>query len=108
MTDYQTIRALLPRAEILAQLAEECAELSQAALKLRRALTGDNPTPVSAEDAEDHLWEEAADVILCVNLLGEWPVINDAGSALNEQMDKKEARWARRLRAAQNGKEQAE
>lgn len=103
MTDYQTIRALLPRAEILAQLAEECAELAQAALKLRRALTGDNPTPVSAEDAEDHLWEEAGDVILCVNLLGEWPVINDAGSAMNEQMDKKEARWARRLRAAKEG-----
>lgn len=99
MTDWQTIKALVPRGEILAQLAEECAELGQAALKLRRALTGDNPTPVSADDAEDHLWEEVADVILCVNLLGEWPVIDGVGSAIEEQMDKKEARWARRLRA---------
>lgn len=99
MTDWQTIKALVPRGEILAQLAEECAELGQAALKLRRALTGDNPTPVSADDAEDHLWEEAADVILCMNLLGEWPVIEGVGSAIEEQMDKKEARWARRLRA---------
>ena len=99
MTDWQTIKALVPRGEILAQLAEECAELGQAALKLRRALSKDNPTPVSADDAEDHLWEEVADVILCVNLLGEWPVIDGVGSAIEEQMDKKEARWARRLRA---------
>lgn len=99
MTDWQTIKALVPRGEILAQLAEECAELGQAALKLRRALTGDNPTPVSADDAEEHLWEEVADVILCVNLLGEWAVIGGVESAIEEQMDKKEARWARRLRA---------
>lgn len=35
----------LPREEILAQLAEEASELAQAALKLRRALNGTNPTP---------------------------------------------------------------
>lgn len=35
----------LPEAEVLAQLAEEVAELAQAALKLRRALDGTNPTP---------------------------------------------------------------
>ena len=36
----------LPKTEILAQLAEEAAELAQAALKLRRSLDGTNPTPV--------------------------------------------------------------
>lgn len=36
MTDFQTIQATLSRSEILAQIAEECAELSQVALKLRR------------------------------------------------------------------------
>ena len=100
MTDYQTIKALVPRGEILTQLAEECAQLGQAALKLRRALSKDNPTPVSADDAEEHLWEEVADVITCVNLLGEWPVFDvPCNSAIGDQMDKKEARWARRLRA---------
>lgn len=36
---------ILPKTEILAQLAEEASELAQAALKLRRALDGTNPTP---------------------------------------------------------------
>lgn len=35
----------LPKAEILAQLAEETSELAQAALKLRRAIDKENPTP---------------------------------------------------------------
>ena len=41
----------LSREELLAQLAEECSEAAQAALKLRRAGSGENPTPVSEEDA---------------------------------------------------------
>ena len=36
----EKIKQHIPQDELLAQLAEECAELSQAALKLRRALTG--------------------------------------------------------------------
>lgn len=42
---------VLPKEEILAQLAEECAEASKAALKLRRACSGVNPTPVSENEA---------------------------------------------------------
>lgn len=34
------ISDILPKTEILAQLAEEASELAQAALKLRRALDG--------------------------------------------------------------------
>lgn len=41
---------ILPKTEILAQLAEEASELAQAALKLRRALDGTNPTPKSVEE----------------------------------------------------------
>lgn len=52
----------LPKTEILAQLAEEASELAQAALKLRRALDGKNPTPKSVEECESNLLEEAADV----------------------------------------------
>ena len=40
------IRDYLSDAEIVAQLAEEASELTQAALKLRRVLDGTNPTLV--------------------------------------------------------------
>ena len=43
---------ILPKTEILAQLAEEASELAQAALKLRRALDGTNPTPKSVAECE--------------------------------------------------------
>lgn len=36
------ISDILPKEELLCQLAEECTELAQAALKLRRAITGVN------------------------------------------------------------------
>lgn len=51
----------LPEEEILAQMAEECVEASKAALKLRRARSGVNPTPVSEKDAFENLVEELAD-----------------------------------------------
>ena len=53
-----TIRAHLDQDEMLAQLAEEAAELAQAALKLRRVYTGVNPTPVAGKDAFQKLLEE--------------------------------------------------
>lgn len=62
------VSEILPQTEILAQLAEEAAELGHAALKLRRALgvTG-NPTPVNIREAADALVEEIADVIVVEN-----------------------------------------
>ena len=57
----------LSRTENLALLAEECAECTHAALKLRRILEpGGAPTPVPAEAAEAALMEEIADVMLCI------------------------------------------
>ena len=66
------ISDILPKTEILAQLAEEASELAQlaeeaselaqAALKLRRALDGTNPTPKSVEECEENLLEELADI----------------------------------------------
>ena len=50
----------LPLKKRLIQFAEECAEASQAALKLVRAIDGD--TPVSEYKAAVHLLEEIADV----------------------------------------------
>lgn len=59
----------LPAAEVLAQLAEEATELAQAALKLRRALDGTNPTPVTVKEAEAAVIEELSDVLLCCEIL---------------------------------------
>lgn len=41
---------ILPKTEILAQLAEEASELAQTALKPRRALDEANPAPKSVEE----------------------------------------------------------
>ena len=64
------ISDILPKTEILAQLAEEASELAQAALKLRRALDGTNPTPKSVEECRKAFEEEYADVMVCMVALG--------------------------------------
>lgn len=89
--DY--IRSILSESELLAQLAEECAELGQAALKYRRALTGCNPTPISKEDAEQNLIEECADVELCIAALSN----ADRRLKMLRITDRKCARWVSRL-----------
>lgn len=82
----------------LERLAEEAAELSQAALKVARVIRGENPTPVGYCEAVDNLKEEAADVRNCLN------VLEDAFIMDTEQMEAaKLNRWLDRLKAA--GKE---
>lgn len=54
---------------ILAQLAEECAELGKAALKLARIVRKENPTPVTKEEALENLREEYTDVVQCAREL---------------------------------------
>ena len=51
-------------------LAEESAELAQAALKLARKLREENPTPVPINQLENDFLEAVADVLVCLNLLG--------------------------------------
>ena len=79
----------LPKTEILAQLGEEAAELAQAALKLRRALDGTNPTPVSEAEAWKALIEEFSDVALCCKLINIRPNYYT--------MQNKLRRWEKRL-----------
>lgn len=55
---------------MLEQLAEESAELSQAALKVARILRGENPTPVKYPEAMGNLIEEYTDVMQCANEIG--------------------------------------
>ena len=79
--------------EMLCQLAEEAAELSQAALKLRRALGCNNPTPVTVEEARRNLVEEAADVYNVLGLL-----LDAADNAeIYSIIRRKKARWLNRL-----------
>ena len=70
MNAYEVIRSYLSQAELLAQLAEEAAELSKAALKFRRVCDGTNPTPVTYDEALGNIKEEIADVKLLLSILG--------------------------------------
>lgn len=93
--EIKAIRRMLPPAELLAQLAEEAAELSQAALKFRRALDGSNPTPKTLAEAALDLQEELSDVTLCAKLLNLYPD--------TDVMEAKCRRWVNRLLEVQNG-----
>lgn len=64
------VKENLDQCEVLAQLAEEAAELAHAALKLSRAYKGVNPTPVKPCNAYAALLEEVADVQVCLSVLG--------------------------------------
>ena len=65
------ISASLTTRTILEQLAEESAELSQAALKLIRASgASENRTNISVSEAEKNLIEEIRDVLMIIDLLG--------------------------------------
>ena len=63
------IREAVPVVELLAGLAEESAELIQAALKLRRVFDRTNPTPVTEDQAMESLYEEIADVMLYLSMI---------------------------------------
>lgn len=89
----EKIKQHIPQDELLAQLAEEAAELSQAALKLRRALTGINPTPVTAEEARKNLVEEAADVYNVLGLL----LDTEDNAEIYSIIRRKKERWLKRL-----------
>lgn len=84
-----TIKDLIGEAALLEQLAEEASELSKAALKKARILRGENPTPVTLEQADEDLIEEYTDVIHCsieLQLLFDGP-----------QIDTKQKRWLNRI-----------
>ena len=87
--NFEKIKGRLGEAEVLAQLAEECTELAQAALKLRRALDGKNPTPKTVEECRRDLCEEYLDVIICTDVLNlDLPP---------EGVERKMLRWMKRL-----------
>ena len=84
----------LPIQTRLIQLAEECSECSQAALKWVRAMNGD--TPVSETEARSQLAEEIADVSVCITALSNLVLSKD----VCEIIVRKAQRWEDRI----NGK----
>ena len=97
MSYLDVVRAKLTDQELLAQLAEEAAELAQAALKMRRVMDGANPTPVTFQEAHDNILEEICDVETCVAAL-----LYNTPTAVKVRADlraKKLERWAERLTA---------
>lgn len=92
------IRDQLSPRDALEALAEESAELSQAALKMIRAFQigwCNNVTPVTPQEALDNLAEEIADVELVVEVLRKYYAFN---VPLGEIMDTKRTRWVERLK----------
>ncbi len=99
MTDLEYIVENLSEEDILCQIAEEAAELAQAALKLRRAITGTNPTPVSYEDAIYNLIEEYGDVVGAFMVYAKKSEIDTEVYELsNENIEPKFYRWAKRIK----------
>lgn len=100
--DVEIVREHLDLTERLTQLAEEAAELAQAALKMRRALTNINPTPISIVDAIDNVMDELADVAVCVDALNlNGPIERRRLEGIAEI---KMSRWATRLTENGGGK----
>ena len=98
MSDLEYIRSCLSREELLAQLAEEAAELSQAALKYRRALDGTNPARIGSDEAYADLLGEIADVELSMLALG-IPRGENESDFICMIMAEKMVRWRKSLAA---------
>lgn len=79
---------------LMEQLAEECAELAHASLKLARILRGDNYTPVKKEEAIAALEEEIGDVTLLCSMVRKRFHLCDPARI----WDVKLPRWVRRIR----------
>ena len=90
------IKAKVNYKERLAQLAEEATELAHAALKYRRTLDDENPTPVSSNEAFKNLIEEIDDIALLLETLAlKWRVEFNSSSR-----ERKLKRWVERLKNA--------
>ena len=99
MTDLEYIVTTLSDEDILCQISEEADELAKAALKLRRAITGTNPTPVTAKQAAEDLIEEYGDtVVASVAYFMKHGLIDRKVADILEQINPKYSRWAQRIK----------
>lgn len=98
MSNVETVCKYLGTPELLCQLAEEAAELAQAALKLRRVIDGTNWTPKTLVECQNALAEEIADVQGVLQALDFSAPLVDYG-VVREFQTAKMSRWAKRLEA---------
>lgn len=102
---------ILPKTEILAQLAEEASELAQAALKLRLRWTARTRHRRALQSAKQNLMEELADVTNAIDaLFDSWFGANiksesEFWDAELEIEDAKYKRWLSRLEAKEQSDE---
>ena len=89
-----------PKEYILNLLAEECAELVQASLKLPRAWKG--YTPKSVQECEDNLVEEMVDVTICLMLTSE--KYNVSSDMFEKMLDFKLNRFYNRVKTGDYSK----
>ena len=85
------IDQLIGKPALLEQLAEGATELAKAALKQARILRGDNPTPITEQEAINNVVEEFTDVIHCAREL--------RIPADESQIISKDQRWHDRINA---------
>ena len=91
---HDDVLDMIGTAALLDQLAEESAELAQAALKMARKLRNENPTPKTHADCVSNLQEEIADVELCISIL---PAALYDPAEVGKTMTAKHRRWNERL-----------
>lgn len=98
------ISDILPKPEILGQLAEELAEASAAAQKLRRKIDGKNPTPKTLDECWEDLKKEIGDVMNAIDALTEQDPQNyhEFMSECGEYAEPKMERWLSRLQAQED------
>lgn len=98
MTDFEKLRYVQNTLPVPAQyegLAEECMELGHACLKLARIFRGENPTPADVVDVGEKIYEETADVLLHMKVIG----LEETN--LQARQLRKLERWYRRLKAVE-------
>lgn len=93
----KTIVERIGEPAFLEQLAEECSELAQAALKTARKYRGENPTPKTIDECYDALQEEIADVMLCMSEYLDCKGPNYLNCVTLMKL-KKHKRWEQRLK----------
>ena len=80
---------------VFRQMAEEAAELCQAALKMVRVMN--NETPVRWEEAQAHLMEEMADVWVMWNMTDKAVLKDDANMKIWDMIWAKQDRMRERM-----------
>lgn len=99
----EQVRKSVPKPALLEAIAEEATEVAQAALKASRVIRGENPTPVTWEEAVANLNEEITDLELCIDALDcptDWNVYRRKLDRWIKRLEDKEVdQWPMRKRA---------